>query len=201
MQNVGQRKEWTLTPSSFQRLLNWLAEGSEECGESYLNMRQRLVAYFDRKNCSTADELADETLNRVARRLDEENEIVSDSPAHYCYIVARFVFLEYLRLRQKSEVPLDPAMSRSVTGGLTPLAREQIEIREKLLTCLESCNEKLEAINRDLIIRYYSGEQRQKIENRRLLATEMGISPNALSIRACRIRNQLEACVRSCLNP
>src|SRR6266511_4524774 len=155
---VQQKKDWTLTPSALDRLLTWLDEGRNSEGQRYLEMRRRLASYFDRKNCSTPDELADETLNRVARRLQDDAAIESEIPAKYCYIVARFVFLEYLRLRQKSEVPLDPAMSRSVTGGLTPLAREQIEIREKLLTCLESCNEKLEAINRDLIIRYYSGE-------------------------------------------
>jgi hypothetical protein len=35
-------------------------------------MHHRLVAYFDRKNCSSPADLADETLNRVARRLEEE---------------------------------------------------------------------------------------------------------------------------------
>lgn len=67
-------------------------------GQNYLEMRQRLVAYFDRKNCSAPNELADETLNRVTRRLEEENLTDSEAPAaKYCYIVARFVFLEYLR--------------------------------------------------------------------------------------------------------
>ena len=95
-----------LTPKAFDALLNWLDEGTDSSGEVYLEMRRRLVAYFDRKNCAAPEELADETLNRVARRLEEEGNITSDTPAHYCYIVARFVFLEYLRAR-KNEVPLN----------------------------------------------------------------------------------------------
>jgi hypothetical protein len=44
------------------------ASGSQR----YLEMRHRLVAYFDRKNCISPADLADETLNHVARRLEEE---------------------------------------------------------------------------------------------------------------------------------
>ena len=39
-----------------------------------------------------------------------------------------------------------------------------------------------------------------KIGNRRALADSLGITINALSIRACRIRDKLEACVKECAN-
>src|SRR2546426_1678319 len=94
---IPQKNDRTLTPGAFHKLLNWLDEGANSEGQKYLQMRQRLVAYFDRKNCLTPDELADQTLNRVARRLEEESVIESDTPAKYCYIVARFVFMEHLR--------------------------------------------------------------------------------------------------------
>src|SRR5262245_64833579 len=98
----ARKSNWILTQSTFRQLLDWLDAGADSGGHNYLEMRERLVFYFDRKNCLTPDELADETLNRVARRLDEEGGISIDTPAHYCYIVARFVFLEYLRgKRQK----------------------------------------------------------------------------------------------------
>ncbi|MCA1849645.1 MAG: hypothetical protein LC672_00990, partial [Acidobacteria bacterium] len=64
---AGQKRDWTLTPRAFHQLLNWLDEGAGSEGRKYLEMRRRLVAYFDRKNCPAPDELADETLNRVAR--------------------------------------------------------------------------------------------------------------------------------------
>ena len=72
MQETKLKKDWSLTPGAFHRLLTWLDEGADSEGQKYLEMRRRLVAYFDRKNCPAPDELADETLNRVARRLEEE---------------------------------------------------------------------------------------------------------------------------------
>ena len=86
-QKVDQKKDWSLTAHGFHRLLSWLDEGANSDGQKYLEMRRRLVAYFDRKNCSAPNELADETLNRVARRLEEENVTDSEPPAaRYCYI-------------------------------------------------------------------------------------------------------------------
>jgi len=189
-----------LAPAVFQRPLNWLDAGLDSQGQSYLRMRQRLITYFDRKNCLAPDELADETLNRVARRLDEENTISSDTPAHYCYIVARYVFMEYLREKQRREIAFDAVFMETAGNPRPPPELEDEKAnREKLMTCLDRCTEKLEPLKRDLIIRYYIGEQRVKIENRRSLAAALGLTINALSIRACRIRRQLETCIESCV--
>ena len=103
------KKSWELTADAFHQLLEWLDEGTDSGGEKYLEMRRRLVSFFDRKNCLAPDDLADETLNRVARRLKEEGAITNTTPAHYLYIVARFVFLEYLRRTETGAVSLDSA--------------------------------------------------------------------------------------------
>lgn len=164
-------------------------------------MRSRLIIYFERKNCATPDELADETLNRVARRLEEEGVIESESPAKYCYIVARFVFMEYLRDQQTERSFHDEAARRSLKTTQSVYAsddKRMNDIQELMLSCLDRCSEKLLSRDRDIILRYYIGSERAKIENRRALAQELGISVNALAIRACRIRDKLEACVREC---
>ena len=200
VQKVGQKKDWTLTPRAFHRLLNWLDGGTDSDGQKYLEMRQRLVAYFDRKNCLTPDELADETLTRIARRLEEEGVIQSETPAKYCYIVARFVFMEYLRDKQKDGVSFDDPERRPPGNDFAlPDSGDEKEIKERMLDCLEQCTGRLEPVNRDIIIRYYTGEERVKIENRRALAGELGLTMNALSIRACRIRDKLEACIKGCV--
>ena len=197
------KKNWLLTEGAFHRLLNWLDQGTDSGGETYLEMRRRLVSYFDRKNCTSADELADETLNRVARRLEEEGSIDSSSPAHYCYIVAKFIFLEYLRKTERNELEID-GLSRFSDLSFNPSTvleqRRELENEEKRLSCLEHCLKSLEDHNRRLIIQYYQGEQKAKIENRRALADAAGITLNALGIRVCRLRDRLEACVIRCLS-
>jgi DNA-directed RNA polymerase specialized sigma24 family protein len=183
-----------LQEQTFRRLLAWLDQGVNTNGQSYLAIRERLLGYFDRKNCLNPDELADETLNRVARRLDEEGgNIETEIPAKYCYIVARFVFMEYLRANEKEMVSLDDIGRRA--NAMSPEDRDR---KEKMLECLDRCAAKLEVSQRKLVFGYYSGEQRAKIENRRTLAQTLGISVNALSIRACRIRDKLESCVKEC---
>ncbi len=94
-----------LDEPAFRRLLQWLDEGRESHGERYVEIRERLVTYFARRNGPAPDDLADEALNRVARRLQEQGAIDDVSPAHYCYIVARFVLLESLRERNGSRQP------------------------------------------------------------------------------------------------
>ena len=78
--------------------------------------------------------------------------------------------------------------------------QEDVGAREKLLNCLERCTRKLEPVSRNIISRYYLGKERARIENRRALARGLGITMNALTIRACRIRDKLESCVKECLN-
>ncbi len=198
MQKVEQKKNWTLNPSAFRKFLAWLDEGVDSAGQKYVEMRQRLVSFFDRKNCLSPDELADETLNRVARRLEEEGSITSESPAKYCYIVARFVFMESLRGMDKNSVPLDEILHQKLAVGETE--KEELEVKEKMLNCLEQCTGKLEPDNRRMIIRYYFGEEKVKIQNRRALAEHLGVTVNALSIRACRVRDKLEVCVGKCVS-
>ena len=60
------KKNWVPTREAFRRFLDWLDEGVDSRGERYLEIRRRLSAFFDRRNCSCPDELADETLNRDA---------------------------------------------------------------------------------------------------------------------------------------
>ncbi len=196
------KKDWLLTESAFRHFLNWLDEGVDSAGEKYLEMRRRLVAYFDRKNCFSADELADETLNRVARRLEEEGSIET-SPAHYCYIVAKFIFLEYLRRAERAQGSIDelsPSSGAYISSPAISERQSEAEGEEKRLTCLEHCLKDLEPNQREMIVQYYHGDQRAKIENRRALAEASGITMNALVIRVCRIRDKLESCVTRCLS-
>jgi DNA-directed RNA polymerase specialized sigma24 family protein len=191
---------WQATPEAFARLLHWLDGGADSQGHRYEEMRQRLVTYFDRKNCSAPDELADETLNRVMKWLEQNGKDSDPEPAKICYHTARFVFHEYLRRPDHERAALDdlprpPAEDPRVQTGLT----EEQEDKERRLACLEQCAAKLPGDDRELIVQYYHGEQRVKLDNRKRLATERGLTANALNIKACRIRDKLRSCVTACV--
>jgi len=196
--NRTSKQAWRPTADSFRRFLAFLDNGVESNGASYIEMQRRLAGYFARKGCAEPEELADETLNRVSRRLDEEGSIDIDTPAHYCYITARFVFLEHTRAGNMNNVALDDGKLNIDRNARLNASDNELEKKEKMLTCLDECTSKLDKRNRDLILGYYFGNERAKIQNRSSMAEKLGITLNALSIRACRIRRTLEACVGKC---
>jgi DNA-directed RNA polymerase specialized sigma24 family protein len=189
-----------LTQLAFTRLLEWLDDGVDSHGDRYLEMRRRLVSYFDRRNRPNADELADETLNRISRTLEQTGAIATKPPARYCYVIARFVLLEDLR-RSRRHVPLDEPRSIEASrarGTCVDESSERLMLREDSLDCLDRCLGQLKPEQRDLVIEYYRDAHRQRIDRRRDLARRLGITMNALAIRACRIRDALLTCLEGC---
>ena len=194
------REDRILTERAFARLLTWLDSGVESHGDTYLEMRRRLVSYFDRRNRPSADELADETLNRIARTLETSGEIKITPPARYCYVVAKFVLLEDFR-RDRTHRRLEESSGAGVALLRAPSRDdrdESVVLREERLDCLDRCLAELKPDQCELVLEYYRDTKREKIDRRREMAARLGISMNALSIRACRIRDALEACVEAC---
>ena len=164
------REERVLTEHGFSRLLEWLDDGGGDSkGEAYLEMRRRLVSYFDRRNRPSPDELADETLNRIARTLEQDGAIAVRPPARYCYVIARFVFLEDVRNREHTNVPLDgPRGITTCPPGMAvpPDATDDDEAaaKEQRLGCLERCLDTLKPEQRELIVDYHRDARREKID-------------------------------------
>lgn len=159
-------------------------------------MRHRLVAYFERRGRTSADSLVDETFNRISRTLDVSGAIAVRPPARYCFIVARYVFLEDVR-RERRSVPFDDGRGDLEAGADALESLANTMEREQRLACLDQCLARLTPQQRDLVIEYYRGAKRQRIERRRELAEQMGISMNALGIRMSRLRSRLQACMRA----
>jgi DNA-directed RNA polymerase specialized sigma24 family protein len=191
-----------LSRLAFSRLLEWLDDGVDSGGETYVEMRRRLVSYFDRRNRPTSDELADETLNRIGKTLEKDGSIATTPPARYCYVVAKYVFLEdvrreqvHARRRDQRRVHADAWASRT---GHHAHPDEDAAASEQRLERLDHCLQNLKPDQRDLIVEYYRDTGHDKIARRRDMAKRLGISMNALGIRACRIRAALEACLDVC---
>ena len=180
-----------MTQAAFEKLLNSFSSDRDEAGAQYEIIRRKLVRFFEWRAVESADDHADETINRVARRIDEGQTI--DNLKSYFYGVARLVFMEVVKERERAPVPLDDAPQ-----GLRQEAPEYIEPEARVL-CLDRCLESLSTDNRKLIIDYYQEERRAKIELRQELADRLQIPLNALRIRAHRIRTSLEKCITNCL--
>jgi DNA-directed RNA polymerase specialized sigma24 family protein len=52
---------------------------------------------------------------------------------------------------------------------------------------------------RELILSFYQGERKRKIQNRSEMACRLGISAEALRSRMHRIRGRLERCISECM--
>lgn len=183
--------KWVLTTEALDKLLDQFSANREEAGRQYEVIRVKLVRYFEWRTCPLPEDLADETINRVARRIDE-GENISNLPAYFSS-VARLVFMESLRDRERTSVPLDEVPEISFEP---PVVDNE---RDARLSCLDHCLDKLPVESRTLILKYYHKERRAKIDRRKQLADGLGIPLNALRIRAHRIRTVLEKCVRDCL--
>jgi RNA polymerase sigma factor (sigma-70 family) len=197
-----QTKKWSLTQRAFENMLARLDSDRERAGEKYELIRQKLITFFEHRACKFPDDYADETINRVARRLDEGKEIHTSDPASYFFGVARNVVKEsWIEGRQTVSLAPDESLLLGASSQNPDKAREFEAERnedEQQLECLERCLEELPKESRELITRYYDGEQGIKIRKRKQLAKGLGISLKALGLRALRIREKLEDCVQDC---
>jgi DNA-directed RNA polymerase specialized sigma24 family protein len=179
----------SLTAGSLACLLARLDADPERAGSAYEALRRALVALFTWRGASTPEECADETLDRLAARL-EEGVVVEDVP-RFARGIARLVLLEHWRRLDARAVPLDDAaLSRPVADAPDD---------EALHGCLERCLGELPQDARDLILQYYVAEGRPRIDRRKRLAEALRVSESALRNRAQRLRDRLETCLTRCL--
>jgi hypothetical protein len=55
------------SPEAFRRFLAWLDQGNDSRGETYLEIRRRLVSYFARKRCPAPAHRTTAQLDRSQR--------------------------------------------------------------------------------------------------------------------------------------
>jgi len=179
-----QKKKWELNQECFESLLRWLHSDREQAGKRYEDIRGRLIKIFGSRGCAEPDLLADETINRVAKRVEEISQTYDGDPALYFYGVANKIHMEQLR-KQKPIERLPPV--------------PDLDDYEEEYVCLEGCIGHLPARSRDLVLQYYEHETQDKIAEHQRLAERLGIGLNALRIRAHRARLVLRKCIINCL--
>ncbi len=175
----------SITLEQFDSLLTWLGDGDRETGATkYETIRAGLLRVFISKGFSDAEDLSDETINRVITRLPDIRENYDGEPTRYFHGVARNIIRETNRRKEitaeVSAVWVDPQ----------PTSQER--------ECLERCLQQLPVEKRELILDYFLYEGHDKIEHHKGLAAELGISEGALRGRVHHIRASLVSCMRQC---
>jgi DNA-directed RNA polymerase specialized sigma24 family protein len=172
-----------VSPGAFDRLLSALDADRDRAGAAYEHLRERTAGLLRWWGASDAEDLADLTLDRVARKLEEGATIANGSFGAYVRGVARMIFYESRRR---------PQIQAGDAGYLTPPPSSDPD----LFACLESCLGTLDPGDRTTVLRYYGDGKLADV--RRRLGEELGVSMTALRIRAHRLRMQLERCVLAC---
>ena len=167
---------------AFNKLLLWLDPDREKAAKKYQTIQLRIIRIFAAKGCCDPEDLADETFNVAALKIDWLLENYVGDPALYLYAIAKNIFLETLKPK-----PVPPTQPDTT----------ELERRSR---CLDHCLEQLlTAEERRLIIRYHEKEGRERILARRELAEESGLTINALRIKVHHIHARLRPCMDDCL--
>jgi RNA polymerase sigma factor (sigma-70 family) len=174
-----------LTPDAFEDLLSWLHRDREEAGRRYDTIHHGLAKILAYWGCCESEDLADETINRVARKVPQIRDKYQGDPARYFFAVAKKVYREYQRrIRKMTELP----------DNLKAMPSPEIA-DELVYDCLESCMEKLTPVQREIMGCYY---QLSAPAQRESLAKRLGITVGTLRVRVFRIVANLEKCMNEC---
>jgi DNA-directed RNA polymerase specialized sigma24 family protein len=179
-----------LTGASFGSLLARLDPDPERGAAAYETLRETLVRFFDWRGAWSPEDCADQALDRLARKVEDGTRI--EDVRRFALGIARMVLLEQWR---SPAARLAPAAE----GELRRLAAPQPAPEEPLRECLHRCLAELPAESRELILQYYAGDRRDKIEARARAAAALGLTDNALRSRAQRVRDRLERCIGRCV--
>jgi DNA-directed RNA polymerase specialized sigma24 family protein len=164
-------------------LLNWLDSDVQRAGEKYEAIRRRLTQFFALRQCVDPEELADETMERVARKASEIATSFHGEPSHYFYAVAREIVLEKQQQQLKGQLFLV----------------SNVEKDDQLYECFGKCMLTLTPQDQELLRSYYNESKEAKMDARRQLANQLGVTTNALRLRLFRITMALRECVENCM--
>jgi len=167
-------------------LLQLLGDGPESSGRAYRALHERLIRFFHLNGRMDPEALADEVMDRLARTAADGSNQIKSAEA-FAVGIARHVVQENIRSQQRdAETARYWESRRNLADGTN----------ESIFLALDLCMSALSAQKRDLLRSYYEWTGRRKIAHHLKLASELGLTVNALRNRLMRARKELDACVR-----
>jgi DNA-directed RNA polymerase specialized sigma24 family protein len=187
----------SLSSHQFDGLLARLDPDRDRAGEKYEILRRKLVKFFEWNQCFPAEDLADETFNRMAKKCEHE-EI--REPTSLALGVARNIRLEAFK-RKRREAPTGDSRECDDHPAGSGKPEEEIILKldlERRLKCLGYCLGMLPNGDRNLFIQFFD-IQEGHAEQRVRIAESAGLKIGALRTKVCRLREKLESCASECV--
>jgi DNA-directed RNA polymerase specialized sigma24 family protein len=178
------RQNRDITDEEMSRFLSWLDPNAEESGRKYREIHRCLSGIFIRRGYVNAEEMADEAIDRVIRRVARDGSYEGEDRIPYFVRVAYNLHIERQRAKPPIPEPVDADVSQD---------KEQEDL------CLDHCLQQIAPDQRDLILTYYQDDRCAKIERRKKLAEELGLAIEELRLKIHRIKAKLRPCVKNCM--
>jgi hypothetical protein len=193
---AGSAPSKSLTPEEFGKLLQWLSPEPETSVRMFLEITKELGKWLVRKGSAHAEDLVDETVDRVAKIVFKEPDKYLNPKALF-YGVGRKVWLEdYHRNPPPEELEPEKISARASDPA-------EWDFKECEEECMKEGVNNLPPHELHLITQYFSFQGREKIVVRKRLAEGHGGLGN-LRTKACRIRTRLndglDDCIDGCMN-
>jgi DNA-directed RNA polymerase specialized sigma24 family protein len=183
---------WVPSKEAWDKFLALLDADDQVAGERYEGIRKRLVIFFEGRNCRGAEDLADKAIVRVIKKVHAGEEI--DNVMRYSFGVAKIIRREEGEIVRRENL-IQQELLRSGADFVSPDDfDDESELR---FVAFEHCLELLPPAKRTFILNYYEDTGRDKIDNRKSLSEKLGISQNAVTLRAYQIRKKLEKCIKN----
>jgi DNA-directed RNA polymerase specialized sigma24 family protein len=179
------KRKREVTQEKFASFLEWLSPDGERAGDEYERLRFRLCTYFSQRGSNFADELADETINRVILKSSAEQ---IENKIAYCYGVAKNVYRESLR-KERNHLDIADVTVAAKTPEEPSFSRE----------CLDKCLDKLSPEGRNLLLDYFAEAKQAKIELHRRLSESLKLTQTALRMQVMRTKQKLKICIQECM--
>ena len=187
------KKTYAFQQQEFESLLNWLSDDREVAGEKYEQVRRGLIRFFRFKGCGNAEDLADETISRVAARINSLDVYKDTKVITYFYGFAANILFEYKRAVNR-EIAHDDSLL--LASQIQPDSENDFDCRT---ACLRDCLNMLSAEDRRIFIEYYSDTTTKKMETRRKIAQRLNCEVKTLHVRVFRLRSSLKVCINKCV--
>jgi len=187
------KKAPNLTQQKFDDLLAWLSPDRDAAGEAYVSLCAGLTRFFRIRGCDDTPDLVDETINRVARRLETLDNRLNYKLIPFFYGFAKNVYFEYVDELSRSPLQLNPKFhSRG------PQMTEHLD-SDPRFSCLDDCVVGLGTDDSSLVIEYFENDRIERINARRDMAKRLQVSIGALHVRIYRLKVNLRQCIENCL--